>query len=906
LTWLAVAWGAAALSAPAHAGGTFTLFESGQVRPLALSPAGKHLFAVNTPDNRLEIYNVRAGGLDHVGSLTVGLEPVAVAARNENEVWVVNHLSDSVSVVDVSDPAHPRLLRTLLVGDEPRDIVFANGNNNRAFVTTAHRGQNVPYDPQLTTPGIGRADVWVFDANNLGSTLTGSPLTIITLFCDTPRALAVSPNGSTVYAAALLSGNQTTIAGELLIPDQLRQPPLTNFAGAPAPKVGVILKYTGGHWLDSIGRVWDWFVQFNLPDKDVFVIDATANPPVQRSSYAHVGTVLYNLVVNPASGKVYVSNTDARNDHRFEGPGTFAGDTVRGHNSESRITVLDAAGGVTPRHLNKHIDYSHCCAPVPNDENARSLALPTDMVVSKNGKTLYVAALGSSKVGVFSTAELESDSFVPDAHKQIQVSGGGPTGLALDEKNGQLFVMTRFDDSISIVNLAKATEIGKVTLYSPEPAKIVQGRRFLYDAAHTSSHGDQACATCHVFGDFDGLSWDLGNPDEVAFPNLNPFGFSFFGIPPNPVFEPMKGPMNTQSLRGMSNHGPMHWRGDRTGSTEQPNVQPDSGAYDEHTAFFKFNVAFAGLIGRSEKLPDDEMNAFSDFMLQNHYPPNPIRSLDNSLTADQQAGRDFFFNRNSCLGTQSCQGCHVLDPSGNASLGVEFPGFFGTDGRTRQDPFSQAIKVPHFRNLYQKVGMFGMPNPEIFPGVTFFAPIPGQEGFMGDQIRGFGFSRAGDEDSVLRFASAFAFQQSFPFAPNPEGFPAGDEGLTLRRQVAGFLLAFDSNLAPIVGQQMTMTNAVAGSAPARIALMAQRADVGECDLVAKGQLGGRERGYLYVGSDSYMTDVAGAPLIPGAVLRILGATSTPITFTCVPPGSGLRIGVDRDGDGILDGDDINP
>ena len=33
--------------------GRFTLFESGQVRPLALSPSGKLLFAANTPDGRL-------------------------------------------------------------------------------------------------------------------------------------------------------------------------------------------------------------------------------------------------------------------------------------------------------------------------------------------------------------------------------------------------------------------------------------------------------------------------------------------------------------------------------------------------------------------------------------------------------------------------------------------------------------------------------------------------------------------------------------------------------------------------------------------------------------------------------------------------------------------------------------
>ena len=44
-----------------------------------------------------------------------------------------------------------------------RDIVIAGSGRNRAFITTAHRGQNNPLDPQLTTPGVGRADVWVFD-----------------------------------------------------------------------------------------------------------------------------------------------------------------------------------------------------------------------------------------------------------------------------------------------------------------------------------------------------------------------------------------------------------------------------------------------------------------------------------------------------------------------------------------------------------------------------------------------------------------------------------------------------------------------------------------------------------------------------------------------------------------------
>ena len=61
----------------------FTTFESGQVRPLAMSPDGTRLFAVNTPDNRLEVFTLGGGGLTHSGSVSVGLEPVAVAARSD-------------------------------------------------------------------------------------------------------------------------------------------------------------------------------------------------------------------------------------------------------------------------------------------------------------------------------------------------------------------------------------------------------------------------------------------------------------------------------------------------------------------------------------------------------------------------------------------------------------------------------------------------------------------------------------------------------------------------------------------------------------------------------------------------------------------------------------------------------
>lgn len=181
---------------------SFVHFESGHVRPLALAPSRNLLFAVNTPDNRLEVFRATVDGLQFVGETVVGLEPVAIAVASEHEIYVVHHLSDSVSVVDASDPAQPFVRATLQVGDEPRDIVLAGTEREKVFVTTAHRGQNRLADPQFTTPGIGRAALWVFDRRDLEANPS-----ILTLFCDTPRALAVNLDGTRVYAATFHSGN---------------------------------------------------------------------------------------------------------------------------------------------------------------------------------------------------------------------------------------------------------------------------------------------------------------------------------------------------------------------------------------------------------------------------------------------------------------------------------------------------------------------------------------------------------------------------------------------------------------------------------------------------------------------------------------------------------------------------
>jgi len=98
-------------------GGSFVNFEGKQTSPLRLSPDGSRLFAVNTADNRLSVFDVsHAQNPVLIAEIPVGLEPVSVNPLNNDEAWVVNEVSDSVSIVSVNRHA---VTGTLYVQDEP-------------------------------------------------------------------------------------------------------------------------------------------------------------------------------------------------------------------------------------------------------------------------------------------------------------------------------------------------------------------------------------------------------------------------------------------------------------------------------------------------------------------------------------------------------------------------------------------------------------------------------------------------------------------------------------------------------------------------------------------------------------------------------------------------------------------
>lgn len=781
----------------------FANFESLPVRPLAMTPDGSRLLALNLPDARLEVFAIQDGTLTSEGEAQVGLDPVAVAAWDDTTAWVVNQVSDDVSILNLRTRC---VIATIRVGDEPTDVVFA-GSPRRAFVCVG-----------------GEDAVKIYSVTGVANVSLDM---VRPIFGRHPRSLAAKDNE--VYVAVRDAGNRTTAlsTAEVTAGGGLPPPnPPKNQNLPSAPAVGLIVQKVGSDWVDerpASTKTWNAVIPYDLPDKDVAVLNASTGAELRTVS--DVGTTLFDVAVGPVSGNLYVSNTEALNRTRFE-------PNLRGRFLFNRITRIEPAGTVTPWHLNTHVVYD--TIPGPASEKDLSLSAPLGVAINAAETKLYVAAYGSDKVGVVdpSTGAVMNRVATSLAAKP---SRNGPAGLLLDETRGQLYVLNRFSNSIALLNTANESFVTETPLaggFDPSPPEIVAGRRFLHDAT-LSDHGDLSCGSCHVGGDTDHIAWDLGNPQGSLEP-----------VPPGqlqslPPFHPMKGPMTTQSLRGLRDASPFHWRGDRADLS-------------------RFNPAFRNLMGNEDSLSAADMQKYIDFLMTVVYPPSPNQNLNRTWpdpaapAASATRGKNEFETKPHDGGP--CTNCHTL-PTGTNRLIIP--------GQVLQE--SQAFKVPQLRNMYQKTGFTDQ---------------------AGAQKRGFGFLHDGSIDNLVTFLSLPVFN----FANNQE-----------RRDLEAFVLSFDTGMAPSVGRQLTVngtTKSLAGVLAVLDSLY-DEADAGNCDLIAHGRIAGVVKGFVYqAGASVFRSDYDPEGTIGRDALRLSAENGGEITYLGVPPGSGVRMGIDRDRDGF--------
>ena len=897
----------ASIGEDARAGESFVNFESPQVHPLALTTDGGWLVAVNTADNRLEVFDPALDPPAVVVSIPVGLDPVSVRARSATEVWVVNHLSDSVSVIDLGTA---RVVATLQTADEPADVIFA-GSPTLAFVSCSRANL-----------------VQVFDPDDLSAAPVDIPL-----LAEDPRALATDPSGSSVYVAVFESGNDTTVlptgfrppGSQPYPPDLLGlvstpyggenpppnagadfDPPL-NPANPPAPEVSLIVrKGSDGRWRDDTGADWsDWVSGpqaaasgrvpgWDLADHDLAVID-TADLSV---GYVR-GLMNTNmaLATHPVSGRVHVVGTDATNEIRYVPnlQGTFV---------QVVMATVDGLPGGAPAtvvaDLNPHLTYATPTLPQPQRD--LSLGDPRGVAFSADGSSTWITGRGSNNVIVLDAAGQRVQA------TPIEV-GEGPTGLVVDDVRQQVYVLNHFDGSLSVLDMATRGETARVPFFDPTPEAIRQGRPFLYDTHATSGLGQLACASCHIDARWDTLAWDLGDPAGVMLVTptnpLQNFDAANPSLPvtaPLPDFHPMKGPMVTQTLQDIIGHEPFHWRGDQDGLEG-------------------FNGAFTALQGDDTQLTPQQMQQMEDFLATIHYPPNPHRPLDNSLPTslplpghlssgtiapaglpmppgDAVAGMARF--RDQMLG--ACSRCHSLPTGAGTNSRWDGSSYVpqppGPDGERHQMILSTLprstvvpMKVTSLRHVYDKVGF------------TTSESL---------SLHGFGYLHDGTVDSVQRLIALSLLRD-----PGIQG------NLQAVSDVMAFVLSLTGSELPLVdgtdpveapgtpsqdahaavGQQETFASAAGGPGQtARLDAFVAQADAGKVELVAKGRQAGEARGYLYLGSGQFQSDRAQQSLSRAQLLA--GASGgSELTFTVVPVGTGTRIGVDRDEDGAYDRDE---
>jgi len=754
----------------------FANFEPAQTNPIRLSADGTRLFAANTANGSLSVFDVTAPKSPVLlAEIPVGLGPVSVSPRTSDEVWVVNQVSNSVSVVSVSKGI---VTDTIYVGagTEPMDAVFVGAA--QAYVSCSRANS-----------------IAVFDVN------THALITTLPVFGGSPRSLAASADGSTVYAAFAISGNATTVIPANLAPPP---PPPLNKKLPPAPQVALIVKATDPKWSK--------YITFKMPDNDVAVITTGSSPSV-AGYYSGVGTINLGLAINPSTGDLFVANTDALNLTFFE-------PKLRGHWVNNRVTRIQVATGqITPFDLNPNINYNI----LPNPAALKiALAQPTNVAFDPSGQFMYIAAFGTDRV-----AKVDTNGNVL-SFVEVSLPGGsgakadpkhkrGPRGLALNAAAQTLYSLNRISNTISIIDTSRMAKSGEIPMGAdPTPNLIKQGRGFLYDAK-LSGNGTGACSSCHVDADMDHLAWNLGDRSG-NMTQVDQHGQIF-------KFHPMKGPMLTQTLRGLLNLSPYHWRGD-------------------FANFATFNINFDKLMGNAE-ISNSDMATFTTFINSVLFLPNPYENLDRTLPNSLAGGnpnaglRDYLTIHGTGSRRLTCNNCHTADPGpgSNRLLSACCP--------------PQPMKVPELRNIYQKL-LYTRHNAE--------------------SIDGFGM----EHDGHFSTAPDLLALSLFHYTPQE------------KTDLIAYLLCFDTGTAPAVGYTITLTaaNVNAKKQQSDWATLQSQAAAANIDLIARGTVQGQIHGLLYQPSqNTYISD--SHTRFTQAQLQALIRNGDTLSFMGVYPGSGI-------------------
>jgi hypothetical protein len=586
-----------------------------------------------------------------------------------------------------------------------------------------------------------------------------------------------------------------------------------------------------------------------LPDQDLFAISlnpaTTSAQPVARQ----MGTLLTAHGRHP-NGKYWALNVDSLN----QDPATPNEPALRGKFVKNRAWV---GGLVVPpvgtqpfrgTQAGSTLDLDLNAAGSYSADGSTSVAFPWGIAFENvtGGQRVFVCSPLNDCVEVLDATGQKQ--------KRLKLPPGSiPMDVEVDAVWGGVLFVHCWGSNKMLAFVLSNLDAPHLTFdlgFDPTPAPIKRGRELWYDG-HNSANGRTSCNSCHPGGKSDFLGWQISDDPTDR-----------------------KDVMVTQSLLGIEDTFPYHWRGER--------------------ALVDFNGAFKDLLGGHELSvgPGSQFEDFQAFVFSLQNPANPHQDIRREIpqTADQftrtvpsetfvgdaRNGLGLFDNKRPGFNGQACGDCHIHGSGSNN----DFINEVGSD-----IPSVQTLEVAHLRELTHKDQ----------PGVVL--PLLGSNEFARG---GFGLNHVGVAPNIFSFIRSGA---SFNLTPQE----AAD--------VAAFVRRFDVGIAPAAHFGLRYTASAAQDNELATILVPQSFGVTRgIDLVAIGT-------FTPAGATQPVTarfvrrqifnptgevDFLCSELAPSAIVTLTQlrnqtlAGQARLTFLGVPPGSGRRFALDPDNDDFTD------
>ncbi len=679
-------------------------FLSPHSKPIVISEG--HVFVVNTPADTVDVIDRRNRKI--VRRIPVGVDPVGLALRPDGgELWVSNHVSDSVSVIDLAAESATRFHVVATIQDidsrtratqfdEPVGIAFAS--NDKAYVALSSENRIAVVN--VRTRKVEKR---------------------MRITAQDPRAIMVK-NGL-LYVVPFESNNKTQLSGGYKLDGDL----VTFNAHEHSIAHNNVL---------SLGHVTDIVKHPRVPDRDLYIFDTRTDRLVRTVNT--LGTLLYGLAVN-SKGDVFIAQTDARNDiNGRAGTGKHGLAELGNRAFLNQVTKVPAGEKARPQF------YDLEPRPPRHPKRSEALATPYDIQVSGDDATLVVSAAGSDMVCVM-------DATTGSIRGRVKVDSV-PRGVALVEnQRGALtgaWVLNAVANTVSVLdlsNLADPKVKASIALEDPTHPEFKMGR-IAFNKASASTTATFSCASCHPDGHTDQLLWVLETPVVTGGNQIMP--------------------RSTMPVRGLRDTAPFHWDGipgDPYGGNNSANIRsheapnsdpakPESATRHVIDGSLATTMLMTGTTTENDEgkrgfLSAKERDDMAKFLLNITYPPAQRRAFDNKLTERAEEGfRQFHIVGNKESRRMNvCGDCHRMP----FLVSTNTPGT-GMDAPTWRGAYDRFLILPQGRlniidfDFYRRVAEAGNSERAIWQfswqGREEFDPVwemvtEGSTGFSGSFAR---------------------------------------------------------------------------------------------------------------------------------------------------------------------------